>query len=317
LEAAEDFDRQAFKLLPKNDTGEAKGHQAGFLVPQDLAKYFPQLPPTTAQRPAVYRAIRVALLVGSQSFGMATPRYQHQTWGGRRPAERRVTGDMAHWQAEASKDDLLLIERSLTDELFYRLTLHKKGSAAYVALMPYIGKRRWGALNPGDPPISQGDIERAEAEQEKHEADPLDLFDNAAAVTESRVRKIARSRVFQRRISKAYDGRCAVCGGGLLAADGRSEVEAAHIVPRGLKGADDVRNGLALCRTHHWAFDRGIFGVDPAGKIFVASKAAARTENAGLVAFAGKLLLAPKPASSMPSPQAFEWHMKEIVLKAV
>ena len=86
-------------------------------------------------------------------------------------------------------------------------------------------------------------------------------------------------------------------------------------MPRGLKGADDVRNGLALCRAHHWAFDRGVFGIDEAGKIFVAPKAAAKAENTNLVSFTGQSLSPPKPPFAAPSPKAFEWHMNEIVLK--
>jgi putative restriction endonuclease len=36
-------------------------------------------------------------------------------------------------------------------------------------------------------------------------------------------------------------------------------VQAAHIVPNGLRGRDDVCNGIALCGLHHWAFDVGWF----------------------------------------------------------
>ncbi|WP_336365266.1 HNH endonuclease [Halalkalicoccus salilacus] len=39
--------------------------------------------------------------------------------------------------------------------------------------------------------------------------------------------------------------------------EGTPEVEAAHIYPRSENGRDDVRNGIALCRLHHWAFDTG------------------------------------------------------------
>ncbi len=35
------------------------------------------------------------------------------------------------------------------------------------------------------------------------------------------------------------------------------EARAAHIKPRAMLGADDVRNGPALCLDHHWAWDQG------------------------------------------------------------
>ena len=39
-------------------------------------------------------------------------------------------------------------------------------------------------------------------------------------------------------------------------------MEAAHIRPVAQNGPDTVRNGLALSRTVHWMFDRGLISVD-------------------------------------------------------
>lgn len=317
MAALADFDRPVFKVLPRNDTGDARGHQAGFVVPRDLERYFPKMPPTSAANPAVYRDITAALFVGNTGHGVVKTRYQHQTWGGARPAERRVTGGLAHWQAQASADDVLIIEQSLSDELSYRFTICKRGTPAFTSIAALIGARRWGVLLTSDPPVATTDEDKAAEEQKAHEAAPLlDLFDNDAVTTETRVKKIARSRVFQRRVSDAYGGRCAVCGSGLLTAHGRSEVEAAHIVPRGLKGADDVRNGLALCRSHHWAFDNGLFGIRN-GMIYLPPAVAARPENSSVNAYAGRNLMPPANAASSPSTAALEWHLREMVLKVV
>jgi putative restriction endonuclease len=49
-------------------------------------------------------------------------------------------------------------------------------------------------------------------------------------------------------------------------------VEAAHIVPHGSKGKDDIWNGLALCRLHHWAFDVGWFTLADDFSVQVSSK---------------------------------------------
>src|SRR5438067_2316226 len=73
----------------------------------------------------------------------------------------------------------------------------------------------------------------------------------------------------RRILTDLYEGRCCVCGTGLRVPSGPYEIEAAHIVPHALRGCDDARNGLALCRRHHWAFDRGLFGVDASRLIHV------------------------------------------------
>lgn len=71
------------------------------------------------------------------------------------------------------------------------------------------------------------------------------------------VQRRTRDRAFRGLVLEAYDATCAVCGADRRAPDGTPEVEAAHIYPRSENGRDDVRNGIALCRLHHWAFDTG------------------------------------------------------------
>src|SRR5271166_614130 len=87
-----DFDRPLFKRLPRNDSGEAKGNQSGFLVPKEMDKYFPQLSTAvTAANPTVDSKIRAALFVGSKQVDLVETRYQYQTRGATRTPERRIT----------------------------------------------------------------------------------------------------------------------------------------------------------------------------------------------------------------------------------
>lgn len=81
------------------------------------------------------------------------------------------------------------------------------------------------------------------------------LTEDQAEYTESRRR--ARDRAFTELVRDAYDEQCAICGSARETPDGNPEVEAAHIYPKYKGGSDDVRNGLALCKLHHWAFDTG------------------------------------------------------------
>lgn len=65
--------------------------------------------------------------------------------------------------------------------------------------------------------------------------------------------------VFRATVLRAYETRCAVCAlrhGELL--------DAAHIVPdREERGIAAARNGLALCKIHHAAYDASVLGVRP------------------------------------------------------
>jgi putative restriction endonuclease len=65
--------------------------------------------------------------------------------------------------------------------------------------------------------------------------------------------------VFRATVLRAYGTRCAVCAlrhGQLL--------DAAHIVPdREKAGIAAVRNGIALCKIHHAAYDSFVLGLRP------------------------------------------------------
>jgi putative restriction endonuclease len=64
------------------------------------------------------------------------------------------------------------------------------------------------------------------------------------------VQQVVRSARFPGEVLSAYGDRCAFCG------LGAKLVQAAHIKPVRDHGPDHVTNGLALCPTHHAAFDR-------------------------------------------------------------
>lgn len=308
------FDRPLFKMLANNDTGNAKGHQGGVVIPATMDQYFPQLGgQVSAANPTIDREITAALFVETTQVGLVKTRYQYQTWGGTRSPERRLTGNLGTLRNVAHEDDFLLIERSLSDRDFYRLTLHRSGSQLYAALLKQAAGRRWGPLDVSDIPVSETQILSSLSAQQARENDPFNLFDNAAALVENRRTSVARSQAFARRVIPLYESRCAVCGFSHRDTKGRFEAEAAHIVPRGLKGADDARNGLALCRSHHWAFDRGLFGITTARHVVVPPAIAAEPANAPLLTYNGHPVREPTVAALRPADEALEWHLHEIV----
>lgn len=86
---------------------------------------------------------------------------------------------------------------------------------------------------------------------------PAERERRAAAVV-----KAIRDAGFRRRVLRGYgQGGCAIC------LSGHRLVEAAHIHSVAHGGSDAVTNGLPLCPTHHWAFDRGLLRIAPSGII--------------------------------------------------
>lgn len=81
-----------------------------------------------------------------------------------------------------------------------------------------------------------------------------------------------RDEAFARHVKSAYDATCALTGLSMRNGGGRTEVDAAHIKPvgDGHAGPDSVRNGLALSKTVHWMFDRGLLSLDADFRILAA-----------------------------------------------
>jgi hypothetical protein len=76
-------------------------------------------------------------------------------------------------------------------------------------------------------------------------------------------RRPAASVKFSRDVRAAYAHRCVICGERFQPTPRtRSGVDADHIMPWAGFDDDTVRNGLCLCKTHHWMVDEGLLAVE-------------------------------------------------------
>jgi len=134
-----------------------------------------------------------------------------------------------------------------------------------------------------------------------------------------------RSRVFRQVVIESYDYRCSVCGLKINSPDNLYwEVEAAHIVPHSKKGKDDIWNGIALCRLHHWAFDVGWFSLTDDYKILLSTGYDKLPNDYGKIGnidffknaiTPNKPLLLPEIKSLKPDKASIQWHRKNIFYK--
>ena len=91
---------------------------------------------------------------------------------------------------------------------------------------------------------------------------------------------------------------------------GRSEVQAAHIRPVSASGTDSVRNGVALCGTVHWMFDRGLLSLDDDYNILLAKDKVPDTVLR-LINPDRRMLLPPR-RDLRPNPQWLRYHRETI-----
>lgn len=314
---APEWDSPFFKVLARNDTAQARGHQGGMVLPKVLRKYLPQLDEaaTSAARPTVERYLLAEMYHGFQQIARAPIRYQFQTWRGTRPAESRLTEGFLPLRELAAGGDLIIFQRRLEALDNFRVLLVKSGSPEHRELSGHVGGRKCGPLAIGLEPTSQEAINYAKDEIAAWSAERFAVSNNEVRRTETRQNRIARSVVFREKVRTEYHKTCAVSGFALSTPAMANEVEAAHIVPISEGGLDDIRNGITLTQTLHWAFDRGLFGVSRDRTIFVPRRAAEIVGNAFIMNFSGRPIREAATPALKAHRDAFEWHMEHRVIQ--
>lgn len=309
------WDKPIFKQLANNDTCAASGHQGGVVIPKDLRPYFPGLSGATdASNPTIDHRITAELFLDGLRVGLADTRYQFQTWGGTRSPESRLTDNLIPLRSNLSGGDFLIIQRNLQEIEYYRLLAFTKNSREHSIIKELAKNKKWGSLYE-EAPMTEDDLTTAVMEEKSRELAPFKLFETTPTfVTKTSIR-VARSLAFRLTIIKLYHEKCSVCGEVLKTPNGTSELEAAHIAPRSLFGTDDARNGLSLCRRHHWAFDHGLFSVDASRKILVPASVQSITTNKILFQYHGMTISEAAKPELRASNIAFEWHRTNVLLK--
>jgi putative restriction endonuclease len=80
-----------------------------------------------------------------------------------------------------------------------------------------------------------------------------------------------------------------------------------------VRGTDDPRNGIALSKSAHWAFDRGIFTISDQYEVVVNPKvASASVANFPAIELDRRPILLPSDPYYRPHPDALAWHKQEV-----
>ncbi len=129
-------------------------------------------------------------------------------------------------------------------------------------------------------------------------------------------RRRLHQQAFRERVLKAYRRQCALCR-----LRHEELLDAAHIIPdTEPEGEPEVRNGLALCRLHHAAFDRFFLGISPDYTIQVRPAILAEKDGPTLrhaiQGLHGRRILLPRSRSDRPSPSSLSFRYDRFLEQA-
>ncbi len=119
-----------------------------------------------------------------------------------------------------------------------------------------------------------------------------------------------RDPLFRTAVLRAYRSRCAFTDLKIINGGGHAEVDAAHIRPVGHnhQGTDSVCNGLALSKTVHWMFDRGVVSVSDDYRIL---ESPGRLPNKLRPLFRSDgMIYLPEAKMEQPHPAYLRYHRK-------
>ena len=303
IDALSEYDAPFFKVLARNDTGETRSHQAGLVLPKALSVYFPHL--VVGVGPTSDRDITAEVYEGPSFLATVATRYQIQTWHGTRSPEHRLTRNLRVLLDRAHAGDILKFERKLGYTDHYRLTLLHQDTHEHQTIVERVGTN-YGLLT-AQPPADQSDFKAAEASIQTDLSKPFTPFEQPKQAL-TMVQRRVRVELFKTDVRVAYGNACALCKLGLRTPAGDLEVEAAHIIPYRLNGANDPRNGIALCQTHHWAFDNHMWTLTREHRVFVPTAVRNLATNKNIESFSGLTIRRPVPAKLAPALPAVEHH---------
>ena len=123
-----------------------------------------------------------------------------------------------------------------------------------------------------------------------------------------------RSTDFRQAIMGLYDYTCAVCELRIVTMDGESATDAAHIIPFRISKNDDVRNGISLCKLHHWVFDKGLISLSTTYQILVSPLMCDRRPTEWMLTeLQDKSILLPEHNQLYPAQDALAWHRAKVL----
>jgi putative restriction endonuclease len=125
-----------------------------------------------------------------------------------------------------------------------------------------------------------------------------------------------RNWTFKKLVPQVYQNTCAISGMRVSALQGKSLIDACHIVPFSREQDDRVTNGIALCPNLHRAFDGGLVSIDQDYRVIVSAHIVEdRTHPYGLASLEGRKINLPDEQYRWPDQENIQWHRETRFLR--
>jgi putative restriction endonuclease len=98
----------------------------------------------------------------------------------------------------------------------------------------------------------------------------------------------------------------------IVTPEGHTVVDAAHIVRWSKTRNDDIRNGMALCKLCHWAFDEGMMGVSESYNVITSRQIGLDPNVPGfLLTLSGRGIIPPVDRDLWPAQEYLAEHRSD------
>ena len=138
----------------------------------------------------------------------------------------------------------------------------------------------------------------------------LDGLLNETIVQE--VQKQRRGRLFVEEVLDSYERQCAICNQSIRLGDALIGIDACHVKPIQHFGDDHITNGIALCKIHHWALDRGAISISENRDLLISPKLNGSRINEHFHEFAQKPIFLPRNSSFHLNEENVSYHRKYV-----
>jgi putative restriction endonuclease len=124
--------------------------------------------------------------------------------------------------------------------------------------------------------------------------------------------KQRRGRLFVEEVLDCYERQCAICSQSIRLGDALIGIDACHVKPIQHFGDDHITNGIALCKIHHWALDRGAISISENRELLISPKLNGNKINEFFHEFTNKSIFTPRNNTNYLNETNVEYHRKYV-----